>query len=343
MKIMSDASTPVILAFAAFLPFLALATFYDLRERRIPNAVNSAAFAAGVALTVFFKPTAFLTNYFAFVALAFAFAYVLYKIGAWAGGDVKFFLALSALYPTAKGTVLATAFDFLALPVVFVFAAFAVVPVLVPLALKKRVKTAFLEADAKKALAAAARAAPFSAAVVGALNIALGVSPMLFLAAAAAAFLVKAPFVLGVVFFIVMFFFEATATLVALPFSFAAIAFAAFCVKSFPTLSQKVLRAKKKISEVREGDIPAYTIFLDKRGKTRVWRPRFRKILENALRGKKFTPEGSVIASSFAARGLSKEEIRKLKVFGVRALEVKETMPFAPALGIGWLLAIVLW
>jgi preflagellin peptidase FlaK len=338
---------PEVSALAAFLPLFAIATAYDLRERRIPNAVNFAFLTAGVALTVYFKwnTPEYFAGYFAFVAASFAFAYVLYKLGAWAGGDVKFFLALGSLYPLAKNASLSNAFDFLAILVIFVFAALAIVPVLVAIALKKSPGiTAPLKGYLKDALAGAAKAAPFSAALIGVLNAAFNVNILLFLAIAATSFFVKLPFFVGVVFFAAMLFFETNATLAALPLSFAAIALVAFSIKSFPECSAKVLRRKLKISEVKEGDIPAYTIYLDGKGKPRIWRPGFSAALKAASEGRlELAPKGRVVANSLAARGLTNAEIRKLKALGIKALEVKETTPFAPALGIGWLLTVLLF
>ena len=52
-----------------------------------------------LALALAFYKNIFSLNYALFIAAAFCFAYALYKLGAWAGGDAKFFTALLAYLP----------------------------------------------------------------------------------------------------------------------------------------------------------------------------------------------------------------------------------------------------
>ena len=65
--------------------------------RIISPLVNYSFFALALALA--FYKNIFSLNYALFIAAAFCFAYALYKLGAWAGGDAKFFTALLAYLP----------------------------------------------------------------------------------------------------------------------------------------------------------------------------------------------------------------------------------------------------
>ncbi len=77
------------------LAYALAASAFDLKERRIPNSLNYAGIALAVAAAVL--GNANLVLFAAFSAAAYAFSYLLYRLGAWAGGDAKFFTALSML------------------------------------------------------------------------------------------------------------------------------------------------------------------------------------------------------------------------------------------------------
>ncbi len=96
-------------AFIIFLAFGLLASFFDVRERRVPNWLNAGFFTAALALWVLGGAS----NYWFFIqtSLALVAGYVLYKYGVWAAGDAKFFAVASAFSwlaakPTGLGAVL---------------------------------------------------------------------------------------------------------------------------------------------------------------------------------------------------------------------------------------------
>jgi len=86
-------------AVAALAAFAAVAARFDYRERRIPNALNNAALALALALALLSGAP---WLYYAFVLISFAFGVALYAVGAWAGGDAKFFAAALALAGLAR-------------------------------------------------------------------------------------------------------------------------------------------------------------------------------------------------------------------------------------------------
>jgi Flp pilus assembly protein protease CpaA len=87
-------SNALFLAFA--LTFAFAASLFDLKERRIPDWLNYSFLAA--ALVFGWIQGVFGTTLL-FSAVAFVFAFVLFKAGVWAGGDAKFFSSLSAFLP----------------------------------------------------------------------------------------------------------------------------------------------------------------------------------------------------------------------------------------------------
>jgi preflagellin peptidase FlaK len=83
--------------------YLITATYTDLKSRIVPNWLSYSAIVAGLVLHAIqssvensLEPLAFSISG---AAICFVFAYILWKIGAWAGGDVKLFTAIGALMP----------------------------------------------------------------------------------------------------------------------------------------------------------------------------------------------------------------------------------------------------
>ncbi len=74
---------------------LAVATYTDVRERVIPDWLNYSVIAVFLPVSTYFYGL----NALLVVLTTFFFAYCLYRIGVWAGGDVKLFTALSAVCP----------------------------------------------------------------------------------------------------------------------------------------------------------------------------------------------------------------------------------------------------
>jgi Flp pilus assembly protein protease CpaA len=288
----SGAATALAVAFGA------IATITDLRERRVPNAVTAVFACAAVAL-------AYLTGnlsmgFAASVAIAFAFAYAAYRIGAWAGGDAKFFTVMAAFYAIASGGPSPFAFATL-----FLNSVIAMLPI-AAIAFGGRALGAKFDWGAVSIKACKAGAA--GAVVAG------GIS-----------FLVK------------------SSALNSVAVGFAAAFAISFLSLAFPAVAASALRRTKKVAELREGDIPAVTI-LSVGGKAVVWkRPTAAAVLSSALGGKisPFTrPGGDVVADSSRAAGLTRTEITKLKGLGVRELEVRESVAFAPAVALGFVISL---
>ncbi|MEM0475346.1 MAG: A24 family peptidase [Candidatus Norongarragalinales archaeon] len=274
------------------------ASYFDYRTRRIPNALNwfCLAFSLAAALLASAPPL-----YYALVLCAFVFALFLYFVGAWAGGDAKFFtvaIALAGLarFPNAFSDLLFVAWVFL------LAAALAV-----PAALAARRERAWRQRRV------------FFGAVGASVKDALG-----------SAFVAGVVFCLG--FFVFAWRFDTLAPLLAWT---GALVFIASLALRAAFFAAGLLKNKIPLDEVVAGVVPAQTIFLDSSGELREWG--LRNALRSVLRGESTTPKGRLLCDSRRARGLTPSEARELKrVFkarGVKFLLVREALPFAPQVG----------
>lgn len=282
------------------------ASWLDLRERKIPNALNAGAFAL-VFLAAFFN--GFFANqlgvwFVVFIAVAFAFSFAIYLAGAWAGGDAKFFTVLAAwafmLKPVSgwESVAVTLVFLFLASVVLFVpFAAFVYAKELKKLKTKETVVAA-LKTGAKEGVVLAVLAFAF----------ALLFNPANALAAGATGF------------------------------SFAC----AFSVLAgyWGLLREKVFVFKAR---VEEGVVPAVSL-VKAGGKVKEWKmPGVSEIVKGALKGAlPAVPKGVLLADASKARGLTSGEVKQLKANGVKLLAVKRTLAFAPALAGGFVAWVLL-
>ena len=286
---------------------VAVGAWFDYRERRIPNALNhgALAFALVLALAAGAPPL-----YYALVLVAFAFAFALYSAGAWAGGDTKFFTAALALaglarFPSQPLDVFAA--------VVGVFLLGAALTA--PFALwtkrrrawrEKRVLFGAFAASVKDALAGACFSGVIYCVGFLVLGWPLAASAVASSIASGAAVFFVASFVLRAAFF-----------------------------------AGGLLKERIPLEKIRAGAIPAQTLFLDERGALHAWG--WRDSLRSAFAsGKHFSfspPDGArVLCDSRRARGLSAVEAGELKrVFksrGVDFLLVRDSLPFAPQVGV---------
>ena len=87
-------------ALALAVAFALLASYFDLKKRIVPDWLNAVFFVIALGMGVLMQVD--LVQQIAFACVAFAFAFVLYRLGGWAGGDAKFYAALLSFYPLFK-------------------------------------------------------------------------------------------------------------------------------------------------------------------------------------------------------------------------------------------------
>jgi len=277
------------------LAFCLLASLFDLRRRVVPDWLNATFFAVALSMAFFLR--AGLIQQLLFVAFCFAFAFVLYKLGAWAGGDAKFFTALLAFYPLFKPL------DYAAPLHVFLTAVLFLAPFILFSHWReiKREKQ-MLKALAVKAIGSAVGAVAFA-------------------------------FVLSIAFKRIAW--------IGLFWSFVISALAFFAFTALPELMRKALRKQVAIAQLQDGAIPAETIVVA-RGKWKAVELGLLQAAKKLASGKRLF-EGKVVANAFLARGLEKSEIVELKKLrGLRFLQVRESLAFAPMLSMAFFAVVLL-
>lgn len=80
----------------ALLFYTATASWLDYKERKIPDWLNALFLLFSLAASFVYERPALFVQVFLFALL---FSVMLYRLGAWAGGDAKFFAVLSSLLP----------------------------------------------------------------------------------------------------------------------------------------------------------------------------------------------------------------------------------------------------
>jgi len=302
----SVASTHSLLATFLSLFALSLSCYFDLRERRIPDWITCSGTIAGILLWL----SAGRFDVVLYVGCTFLAAYLLYRVGLWAGGDVKLFTALAALNPYSV-EVFGRAVPFPLL--LFILSVLLAFLLSFPFMLVK----ILLRGDLRKALLSGASRILVKAFSISVLTTGLGAPGLLF------AFL-PSPYDV----------FSALAVLLWNPSpaflpSFALISLSAFFLRVL-SMRVHVFRREKSVEELVEGDVPADFVTEDGRVIPFSWRT---AVLVEA--GK--IP---VRLSPLRAAGVSREDIEWLRSKGIRRIHVRTTMPFVPFVAAAYLFSI---
>lgn len=330
---------PVAIAVAA--AYAATASYLDLKRRIIPDWLTFGGACAGIAAAIygFSANPGTIAAYSAMLVFSAAIAFALFKAGAWAGGDLKLFVALCAILGAAGRLEMATPAELFALSLAF-FLAWTIAKS-APVLWEKRREAAIIAASLAKKSAAGAAVAAFFAALSGGNYYAAIIATTLLLA-----------FPLPL--------FAAVAALTAaafLDFGLAAAAFAicfgfgwatAFAIEVAVKIILPSLVTRVKIGEVREGMVPAKTV-MEFHGKLVLFEPRLDipRLLSAAKKGVGgamaaagiLPPAGAkIIADASRAGGLDSVEVGRLKrLKKLRWLETRKTSAFAPALCAGFI------
>lgn len=282
---------------------LSISSYFDLRERRVPNWITYSGTALGILLSLF----AGYWQIVPYVAIVFIVAYALYRVGLWAGGDVKLFTALSALNPPfielfGYSIPFPLALFFLSILLAFLLSFPIMLSVIL---LRKELRNSLLSSIP------VITAKSFSISVIAS---AFGFLGLLFLF-----------FPPPVDLFISLSLLLWRPTLDFLP-AFATVFFFALF---FRVLSMRVyvFRKEKNLDELEEGDVPVDFIMSDGRRIPFSWK--------NALIIS--TQKLPVRLSPLRAAGLYKEDIEWLRSKGIERLSVRTTMPFVPFVAVAYL------
>ncbi len=363
---------PLVCTFIAIIACL-YASYTDLKSGIIQNKLTYSLIGLGIILNAVY---AFMINDIWFIiigmiftAVIFALGYLFWKLGAWAGGDVKLFTALAALLPFSPSllnyNVLGVAFPIGAiygfpitiiinsllsiLPFLLIYVLFIALrrkPYLVDEIVtpikdyKKNMLLALIITSATTLTYLIISYIPYKSVIIS-----------LVLIVALSLTIIKLPNKVKVVIISILTIFALYShlelTLMGIIILFISITAVALLRVFLASVNKKALQDNYEISDLKEGMIPAYNIYekadevyVDNKGF-------FDKIKESLEKGDptSFTaPKGKLLISSMAA-GLTKEDIVILKKLSEEnkidnKLKIKRGVPFAPSILIGLLISL---
>ncbi len=323
-----------LLVLAILFVYLLAAVVFDVKKRIIPNFLNYSMWLVVVVLGVYFNQV---VNVLLFGVTSFIAAYLLYKLGVWAGGDAKLYVAICATLP------LLGKFDLVYLIYVFIVSALVCIPVIGALNASK-VATHLKDINlTKEMLLTCAKSAFVSAGVTSALSIVMGLNTYLAVALFVLTFFVKPHVILAGLLFAVGLYLNALNAAKILLLAFFASLIVVTLFKFFVLVQKHVLREEKKVRELKEGDVPAFTLSLVN---GRVVKSSTFSLIKEAIRKQDpglIEVKGKVLCDSTYAGGVSKEQIECLKnVDGLHSITIRKSIAFAPALAVAYFVVVLL-
>ncbi len=354
---------PYLLFFLFSIFGLAYGTYTDFKKRIVSNWVTYGMVVVGLGghglWALLSNDAMIFANSLGVTVATFVGAYALYKLGVWAGGDVKLFAGLAALNPfnpnilTSLGLVDIEIFGSINTPIfpltLFIFSLFAMLPYGAFLAAAKLAKNKTekkkLWPDLRKrffhALEISTLAIGFSALLsMFELNQLLTL-PLLFVAA----FLPKKSKAVAAAAMLFVGLWLQRDVAAQRFFVMLALLLGLYLLFKLYSLSKTLMRKPVAIKDLEEGMIPAQTLVL--RGKLVETLPemQIKKLIKQLVAnsgGKAVKAEEKVIVSSRSAGGLTEEEIKELRSLLGRkkigpTLLVKESAPFVPAVLIAYI------
>jgi len=358
--------------FPISLIFLIIASYTDLKERIVANKLNFFMLCLGIighALLAFFQQDLnIILICIEAVIIAFGFSWILWKMGVWAGGDVKLFTAIASLNPANPAMLYAfeiinlEIFSGMQLPLfavtLFVFSVFAMVPYgaiisIARLSKNNEVKKEFFAKIKKRFLSGIEYASAITG--IGAVLLFLQTSLWIGLPLLIIFGFIRWKNLRRIIALLVFCFaiWQDWQNALSLFFVLLAVLMGMFFLFSLYFLSKKLLRKKIKIKDLEEGMIPAETIIENKGIVSKAKEFEIKKVINLLTHNRikemqKITrPEGRIIISSSRARGLIKQEIEELKKLEKEkkienAILIKESAPMVPAVLIGYIIAALI-
>ncbi|MFH1224474.1 MAG: prepilin peptidase [Candidatus Diapherotrites archaeon] len=353
--------------FCISLAALAYATWSDLRSRIIPNRLTYSLIFGGLALQLLYSALGAGMEHFAVVAavtaVTFGASYLLWRLGVWAGGDVKLMTGLAALNPVnyamvqgilglqlpLAGTITQPIFPL----TLFLFSIFSMAPYAALISINALAKRKELRAEMMREFRVRGRQALIAGLAVA------GVSAVLTYLSLPAILLLPVLIALGLVKGTAQYVIVAAAFLFALlqnpvnaAYGAGGIAlglFVLYATIKLVTMSRtKVLRQEVKITALQEGDIVAETIVENGGKAERLEGIQMQKVIKYIMGNRledllhMLAPQGRVIAGPHRAAGVSTEQLEELRgLVKEKRLEdrivVSRSAPFVPAVLIAYL------
>lgn len=366
---------PIICAIIAILACL-YAGYSDIKKGIIQNKLTFPLIIVGLVLNGIYAfmlgSPVFIITTFLYTVLIFIFGYIFWKLGAWAGGDVKLFTGLAALLPFPV-----TFFNYKIMNVQFpVFATYpfpltliinsilSIFPFLLIFVFYVVVKTKpYLLDELLAPLKNYSKNVVLALVITSAVTITYTVIrfihlPMWQLLIVSFILLYLLSFIISklpgrikaiVVTAVTVFalYSRPKATLIAVILLFISLSLFGVIRSLLTKVSREALQDDYRIEELKEGMIPAYNLY-ERNGEVYVddksFFSRFREAAKTGNILELTMPKGKLLIGTMAA-GLTEENIKLLKsLLNENKIEdsfrVKRGVPFAPAIFIGLLISI---
>ncbi|MFA5125574.1 MAG: prepilin peptidase [archaeon] len=342
---------------------LLAATYTDLKERIVPNKLNYGLAITG--LVIFALQSYFEASYFPLLysvcglSFGFLFGWVMWKLGVFAGGDVKLFMGLGALNPFTPALLKIGAFSTANIPLfpitLFIYSLISFLPyglfVITCRVSKNKKFQKELYKEMKPKILTAIHASIFASAAYTLitffnLNALLVIIILLiwgiigekkkFITIISVIWaLITNPVLLTQALIAAMIFSVGLYTIIKLLLS-----------------ARKILSTEINVKDLEEGMIPAKSIIKKGKKLEEVNPFDFKQIVKYAKEKnfkaiKEMIMPKKEIISSRKARGLTIEELKEVKKLAAKGLIpkkifIKESMPFVPTMLLGYLLCLIL-
>lgn len=340
---------------------LVIATHTDLKERIVPNKLNFGLAIIGIIIytTQSIIEISFLPIFYSIFGLCFGFffGWILWKLGVFAGGDVKLFMALGALNPFTPAIIkigLLTNHNLPIFPIsLFVYSLIAFLPYGIIIIIGKLIKNNKIRKKIFKEIKEKSIIATHTSFFVAGIYLITTIitknyflsTIIIFLSIIIWGFLKnKKKYLTYIVIFIgllinYLLFIEYLIILIIILVFFYGLIRIMFSMK--PLLSKKIL-----VEKLEEGMIPNKTLIW--KGKKVVEKEKIslKEIIKKMLNGEKIAQEKEII-SSIKARGLTNKEILIVKKLAKKRLipktiYIKDSIPFVPTILLGYILSLIL-
>ena len=357
----------ILLFFSISLVALFIATYTDLRERIVSDRLIAAIIFLGLVVHGYSALTTWsYENFLLSVSVAIATfigAYAFWKLGVWAGGDVKLFTAIAFLNPVNYGFlrdimgIKDGIFASSALPIfpltLFVYSVFAMLPYGAALSFGKVLKDRGLKKKISERLWKGCLDVVVFAGLIAAFSVFLkSLGAPVFIAALfvfALSFFRKFLYgIIGVIFVVLALAIDFTPTVQQFGIALLSLLPLYIILQLYLMSREDVLVMRKKITGLSEGEIAGENIMLENGKPERISRMSLGTIINN-IRNNRFdlirqslNPAGEVLASERSAGGLTQGQIKTLQRLVSEGkledvIKIKDSAPFVPAVLIAYL------
>jgi preflagellin peptidase FlaK len=342
---------------------LLFATYTDLKARIVPNKLNYGLAVAGLIIfgtqsILVFDPTPLLYSILGLI-YGFTFGWILWKIGVFAGGDVKLFMGLGALNPLTPALIKIGLLSTATIPLfpisLFLYSLIAFLPyglfvICIKVMQNEKIRKEIFE-EMKPKIILAIHSSLFAAATYAILSTYAINTWFTILALIIWGFFgtnKKYVTLLAIIAAIILnltLLLQATITAML-------VSVVLYTIIKLLFSTRKLLSKEIKISQLEEGMIPAKTLVW--KGKKVVEAEAFsiKQIIKYIKQQNKvalnelLNPKNEII-SARKARGLTEEELKEVKKLAAKGLIgkkmlIKDSMPFVPTMLLGYILCLIL-